>query len=95
MRRTRRMVAGAALAIGLGLTGCGSADPGNSPGDDSVTDIEEEEVGSPDQVDGGEEDADSVDKGTGGIDDDDNTGGEEDTPADDDADIDDETGTDG
>lgn len=72
MRRTRRMVAGAALAIGLGLTGCSSAGE-NEPLDGSVN-VDEEEVGDPDRVDGGEEDPDGVDKGTGGIDDDDNTG---------------------
>ncbi|SFE54013.1 hypothetical protein [Blastococcus tunisiensis] len=91
MRRTRRMAAGAALAIGLGLTGCGETE--QITNDDAGVTVEEFE--SEDPVDGGEEDADTVDKGTGGIDDDDNTGGEEDTPANDDADIDDETGTDG
>ncbi len=79
------MVAGAALAIGLGLTGCG--DTGEITNDDAGI-TEEEEFGSPDPVDGGEEDADSIDKGTGGIDDDDNTGAPPDTSVDDDSDID-------
>jgi hypothetical protein len=66
------MVAGAALAIGLGLTGCGSTGE-DEPLDGSVN-VEDEEVGSPDKVDGGEEDPDGIDPGTGGIDDDDDTG---------------------
>lgn len=75
MRRTREMVAGAAVAIALGLTGCG----GDEPAMEESPAVGEEEVGSPDPVDGGEEDPDGIDKGTGGLDDDDNVG---DNPAD-------------
>ena len=71
MRRTRGMVAGAAVAIALGLTGCG----GDEPAMEESPAVGEEEVGSPDPVDGGDEDADGVDRGTGGIDDDDNVSG--------------------
>lgn len=70
MNGRRRMAVGAALAIGLGLTGCGETE--QITNDDAGVTVEEE-FGSDDQVDGGEED----------------------TPANDDADIDDETGTDG
>ena len=83
------MIAGAGMALALGLTGCGDTD--EITNDDAG--ITQDEEFDSDQID--EEDADTVDKGTGGVDDDDNTGGEEDTPANDDADIDDETGTDG
>ncbi|MGY1915894.1 hypothetical protein [Blastococcus sp. SYSU DS0973] len=73
MRSSTRMVAGAVLAAGLGLSGCGGDDEVdvNEGGVPAV--FEDEEVGSPDPVDGGEEDADGVDRGTGGIDQDDNT----------------------
>lgn len=72
MRRMRRLVSVAVVAVGLGLTGCTdaeTADTGPAP-------TESEEVGSPDRVDGGDEDPDGVDPGTGGIDDDDDTAGD-------------------
>ncbi len=72
MRRMGRLVSGAVLVVGLGLTGCSSA--GTADTDPAPT--ESEEVGSPDQVDGGDEDPDGVDPGTGGIDDDDDTAGD-------------------
>jgi hypothetical protein len=79
MRRTTRVLAGALMAAGLGLSGCGGDDE-LDPNPDSVPAVfDEEEVGSPDRVDGGEEDADGVDRGTGGIDEDDNTGSDGDT----------------
>jgi hypothetical protein len=71
MRRTGRLVSGAVLAVGLGLTGCSDTETADT--DPAPT--ESEEVGSPDQVDGGDEDPDGVDPGTGGIDDDDDTAG--------------------
>ncbi|WP_104524607.1 hypothetical protein [Blastococcus atacamensis] len=67
MRTTTRLLAGTALAVGLGLTGCGA----EGPTDTTKSQVGEEEVGGPDHVDGGEEDPDGVDPGTGGIDDDD------------------------
>ena len=76
MRRTTRMLAGALLAAGLGLTGCGDGDDPEIQEGTTVEqefEQEQEEVGGPDPVDGGEEDADGVDPGTGGLDDDDNT----------------------
>ena len=94
MRRTTRMLAGAVLAAGVGLTGCGGddeADPGTG-----VPDVfQEEEVGNPDPVDGGDEDADGTDRGTGGIDEDDNTSLDEDVPPGqtDDSSVDGEDGT--
>ena len=72
VHRMRRVLCGAVLAVGLGLTGCGSAETAET----DRAPIESEEVGSPDQVDGGDEDPDGVDPGTGGIDDDDNTAGD-------------------
>ena len=83
MRRTGRIAAGAVLAVGIGLAGCGTSDDTEA---DPVP-AESEEVGSPDQVDGGEEDPDGVDPGTGGIDDDDDGAG--DPPGDDVPDSDD------
>ena len=83
MRRTTRMVAGALLAAGLGLSGCGDGDDADvDEGTTLEQEFEREEVGGPDPVDGGEEDADGVDKGTGGLDTDDNTegGGDGTTP---------------
>ncbi|RZU32516.1 hypothetical protein [Blastococcus saxobsidens] len=83
MRRTTRMVAGAVLAGGLALTGCGEGDTADPQDGTSVEEeFEQEEVGGPDPVDGGEEDDDAVDKGTGGLDSDDNTegGGDGSTP---------------
>jgi copper(I)-binding protein len=58
--------------------------PFDVPGQESDQDPTGEEVpatgngeaGSPDQVDGGDEDPDGIDPGTGGIDDDDNTAGD-------------------
>lgn len=68
MHRKRRALAGAVLAVGLGLTGCSDTD--------EITDEDagltvEEEFGEQDDSDA---DQDGVDPGTGGIDDDDNTG---------------------
>ncbi len=72
MRRMGRLLSGAALAVALGLTGCSDAETAAT--DPAPT--ESEEVGSPDRVDGGDEDPDGIDPGTGGIDDDDNTVGD-------------------
>lgn len=48
-------------------------EPDQDPTSEDVPATESGEVGSPDQVDGGDEDPDGTDPGTGGIDDDDNT----------------------
>jgi hypothetical protein len=72
MHRMGRVLCGAVLAVGLGLTGCSNAETADT--DQAPT--QSEEVGSPDRVDGGDEDPDGVDPGTGGIDDDDNTVGD-------------------
>ncbi|WP_456588466.1 hypothetical protein [Blastococcus sp. SYSU DS1021] len=92
MRRTSRMLAGAVLAAGLGLTGCGGDDEAD-PGTGVPEVFQEEEVGSPDPVDGGEEDADGIDRGTGGIDEDDNTGTDDGTGEEDAGSVDGEDGT--
>ena len=74
MRRTTRTFAGALLAAGLGLSGCAFGDDeADLEGTDVPAVFDEEEVGGPDPVDGGAEDADSIDPGTGGISDDDDT----------------------
>ncbi|MGY2082306.1 hypothetical protein [Blastococcus sp. SYSU DS0539] len=84
MRRSTRMVAGAALAAGLALSGCGGDDELDPEEGTGVPEVfQSEEVGSPDPVDGGEEDADGIDRGTGGIDEDDNTGADDGTGEDD------------
>lgn len=73
------MLAGAVLAVGLGLTGCTQ---GEDPADSQDDTVPTEQAGEPDdadRVDGGDEDADGVDPGTGGIDDDDDTATDEDT----------------
>ena len=81
MRRTTRTFAGALLAAGLGLSGCAFGDDeADLEGTAIPAVFDEEEVGEPDRVDGGAEDADSVDPGTGGIQDDDETGLEGDDP---------------
>ena len=75
------MFAGALLAGGLVLTGCAFGDDEADLGGTGVPAVfDEEEVGGPDRVDGGAEDADSIDPGTGGIQDDDQTGTEGDDP---------------
>ncbi len=78
MRRTRRALAGAVLAVGIGLTGCGTPDAANTLDPDEVTEESPGGTGDPDPVDGGEDDADGVDPGTGGIDDDEDTATNED-----------------
>jgi hypothetical protein len=76
MRRTTRMFTGALFATGLALTGCAFGDDeADLDGTGVPAVFQDEEVGAPDRVDGGDEDADGVDKGTGGIDDDDNVAG--------------------
>ncbi|MCF6509718.1 hypothetical protein E9549_20315 [Blastococcus sp. MG754426] len=96
MRRTTRVLAGALLTTGLGLSGCsfGSDEPATD-GTGVPAVFDEEEVGSPDRVDGGEEDADGIDRGTGGIDEDDNTGIDDDTGEDDAGSVDGGAGTGG
>lgn len=89
MRRNTRALAGALLATGLALSGCvGGDDEADTGGGGVPAVFDEEEVGSPDRVDGGEEDADGIDRGTGGIDEDDNTGIDDDTGEDDVGDVD-------
>lgn len=82
MRRTTRTFAGALLAAGLGLSGCAFGDDEADLDGTGVPPVylDEEEVGDPDRVDGGEEDADGIDPGTGGIQEDDEIGLEGDDP---------------
>ncbi|TYP90819.1 hypothetical protein [Blastococcus xanthinilyticus] len=76
MRTTTRTFAGALLAAGLGLGGCAfGSDEADLDGTGVPEVFQSEEVGGPDRVDGGDEDADGVDPGTGGIDDDDDVVG--------------------
>ncbi|SEM14001.1 hypothetical protein SAMN04515665_13411 [Blastococcus sp. DSM 46786] len=80
MRRTTRALAGALLATGLGLSGCGGDDEADVNEGVTEEQFEEDEVGSEDPVDGGDEDPDGTDPGTGGLDEDDDTVLDEDVP---------------
>lgn len=67
MRKTTRMLAGAVLAAGLGLTGCGEDD---TPALEEGTTVDEQF----DTPEGGDEDPNTVDRGTGGIQEDEEAG---------------------